>query len=126
MNFERLDNLTSIGPDIDATIRVSRVAPSLFIKVGTGDLLLGEFFKNTLLLEFLGNISGVPEVHLLGRPSSESEVVSSLGPLDAHDGVFGALHMKELLLSLNVVDRNIVVVVLVDACDVAATGGDRN
>jgi hypothetical protein len=122
MNFERLYNFASIRPNIDTTIFVSRVAPALFIEVSTGDLLLFELLEDSLLLELLGHISGVPEVDLLGRPGCKSEVVGSLGPLDAHHGVFRALHVQQLLLSLNIVNGHVVVVVLVNTGYISTAG----
>ena len=84
-----------------------------------------ELFKNTFLFELLGHVSWVPEVNFSLRPSTESQVILPLGPLDTHNCIFRTFHMQKLLFSSDIVNSHKMVVVLVHASDIAAAGTQR-
>lgn len=88
MCLDALDGLAGVRPDLDLAIVATGVTPALFVESDASEQsgCIGAT-KNTWLLQTLCNISRVPEGDLLGRDSSESEIISALRPGDVEDAI---------------------------------------
>lgn len=88
MSFDALHSLASIGPDLDLTVLTTRVAPTFLVEADASEESCSVCSSHhTGLLQSLGDIGRVPEDHLLGCHSGESQVVGSLRPGNIEDAV---------------------------------------
>ena len=123
MSFDALHSLASVGPDLDLAVLATGVAPAFFVEADASEECCSvRASHHTGLLQPLGDISWVPEDHLLGCHTGEPQVVGPLRPGHVEDAVRRAVCREQILLSLNVVDADAMVVVEVRGGDIAATG----
>ena len=63
MSFQDEAEILLLVPDMDATVGTTRVADTILIERGAGELCLSELgAKSTVLEKLLGSISWVPEL----------------------------------------------------------------
>ena len=78
----------------------------------------------TIFEEFLACIGWVPELNRSGCDGHEFEIVGLLGPLDVEDCISTSRERQKHLLSLDVVDVHVVIVALVDSCNISLAWTD--
>jgi len=125
MSFQNKTEILLLIPNVDSTVGTSRVADTILVKWGTVELSLGVLLtESTILEKLLGSISWVPELDGSCGDSNEFQIIWFLGPLDVEDRISSCWEGEEHLLSLYVIDVHVVVVALVNACNVSLAWTD--
>jgi len=126
VSLHSLDYLALSIPHLHKAIVATCVAPTLLVEGCTHQIRLRSFAKSTFLEKFLSHISWVPKIKLFGADCDEPEVVCSLGPSQVENLALAAVNSDEFNLSLQVVDGDAVLLVLVDCCDVSSAGAEAD
>jgi len=111
---------------MNSSVGASWVAYTIFINHSTWKLGLLEFSsKSSVLKKLFACISWIPKLDRSGWDCYKSKIIWFSWPLDIENSIVTSWKSKEHFFSLNIINVHIMIIALVNSCDISLAWRDR-
>ena len=126
VSFQNKTKILLLIPNMNSSIGASWVANTIFINHSAWKLGLLEFSsKCSILKKLFACISWIPKLDRSGWDCYESKIIWFSWPLDIENSIVTSWKSKEHFFSLDIINVHVMIIALVDSCDISLTWRDR-